>query len=146
MLAEIAAANVAIATIRTALKNGRDIVDCGKQISDFVNAKADLETKANKQKNSIFKSGTLDGFLELERIKKQESQLREMMQLYGRAGMYDDWLRYQANCRKERLAALEAKRKRNKRIVEISIISLLIVAGLAGVALLFWWASYLKDL
>lgn len=146
MLAEIAAANGAIAIIRTALKNGKDILDCGKQVNDFVNAKADLERKAAKQKGGVFKSGTLDGFLELERIKKQEGQLREMMQLYGRAGMYDDWLKYQAKCRRDRLEAIEARRRRNKQILEIIIISVLIIAGLAAVAFLFWWAMYLKDL
>jgi len=146
MLAEIAAANAAIAVIRTALNNGKDILDCGKQVNDFVNAKAELEVKASKQKRSVFKSGTLDGFLELERIKKQENQLREMMQLYGRAGMYDDWVKYQAQCRRERLAAIEARRRRNKQIMEIIIIIVLICVGLAGLALLFWWAMLLKSM
>jgi len=146
MLAEIAAANAAIAVIRTALKNGKDVLDCGTQVRNFVNAKADLEKKASKKRNSVFASGTLDGFLELEKIKKQENELREMMQLYGRAGMYDDWLKYQAQCRRERLAAIEARRKRNKQIFEIVMIVLLICVGLTGLAALFWWALLLKSM
>jgi hypothetical protein len=47
----------------------------------------------------------LQTFMALEEIKKQEDKLRETMQLYGRAGLYQDWVRFQAEARKSRQAA-----------------------------------------
>lgn len=146
MLAEIASANAAIAIIRTAIKNSRDIVNCGQAISQFVNAKADLEKKARKQQRSIFNRSDLDGFFELEKIKQQEKELVEAMQLFGRPGLYQDWVKYQARCRRERLEAIEARRRRNKKIVEIAVIVLLFVLGLFALAALFMWVIYLKSL
>ena len=42
MLAELAAASAAYSTIKTAISQGRELFDVGKQISDFVYAEEDL--------------------------------------------------------------------------------------------------------
>ena len=52
MLAEIAAASAAYTTIKTAIQQGRELVDVGKSIGTFVSAEEDLKEKAyyNKRK------------------------------------------------------------------------------------------------
>ena len=51
----------------------------------------------------------LQTFMALEDIKKQEDKLRETMQLYGRPGLYQDWVRFQAEARKSRQAAAKER-------------------------------------
>jgi hypothetical protein len=46
----------------------------------------------------------LEEFMALEQINAQEKQLRQAMQLYGRAGLYNDWVKFQAEARKSRQA------------------------------------------
>jgi len=65
---------------------------------------------------------------------------------HGRPNLWTDWLNFQATARKQRQAAIAARRKRNQQIVEIIAITLLIVAGFVGLALLLWWILYLKGL
>lgn len=112
MLAELAACNAALAVITKTLKHGKELTTAGKAVADFVINKDALATKATKKKHSIWtkiapggKEDMLQTFMALEEIKKQEDKLRETMQLYGRAGLYQDWVRFQAEARKSRQAA-----------------------------------------
>ena len=50
MLAELAA-NAAFGVIKSFISNGKELASCGKQISDFVFAKEEIERKANKTKS-----------------------------------------------------------------------------------------------
>ena len=43
MLAELAAANAAFGVIKSFISNGKELASCGKQISDFVFAKEQIE-------------------------------------------------------------------------------------------------------
>jgi molecular chaperone GrpE (heat shock protein) len=112
MLAELAACNAALAVITKTLQHGKELTTAGKAVADFVINKDALATKATKKKHSIWtkiapngKQDMLQTFMALEEIKKQEDKLRETMQLYGRAGLYQDWVRFQAEARKSRQAA-----------------------------------------
>ena len=44
----------------------------------------------------------MEAFMALESIKEQEAELREIMIYAGRANMYDDWLKFQADCKRAR--------------------------------------------
>jgi molecular chaperone GrpE (heat shock protein) len=112
MLAELAACNAALAVITKTLQHGKELTTAGKAVADFVINKDALATKATKKKHSIWtkiapggKEDMLQTFMALEEIKKQEDKLRETMQLYVRAGLYQDWVRFQAEARKSRQAA-----------------------------------------
>ena len=43
MLAELAAANAAFGVIKSFISNGKELASCGKQISDFVFAKEQID-------------------------------------------------------------------------------------------------------
>tara|TARA_E500000178_G_scaffold84705_1_gene83107 strand:- start:11 stop:472 length:462 start_codon:yes stop_codon:yes gene_type:complete len=116
MLAELAACNAALAVITKTLKHGKELTAAGKAVADFVINKDALATKATKKKHSVWtkiapggKQDMLQTFMALEDIKKQEDKLRETMQLYGRPGLYQDWVRFQAEARKSRQAAAKER-------------------------------------
>ncbi len=148
MLGELMACNAAFAVIKQTLANGRELADCGKAISDYVTAKDTLQQKANKKKHSFWhkvggKTGDdLEEFMALEKVRKQEDQLREAMQLYGRAGLWNDWIRFQAEARKRRQKEREELIRKRKEFLEIvTIIVLTILFG--GLVIYFAGFYYL---
>ena len=79
MLAELAAANAAFAVIKSFVSNGKELASCGKQISDFVFAKEQIQKKASKKKNKGVGGADLEEFMALEKIAEQEKQLKQIM-------------------------------------------------------------------
>ncbi len=118
MLAELAAANAAFAVIKTAVQNGKDIAAAGSAIASFVGAKEDLQRKASKKGGG----SDLEEFMALEQIREQEQQLKQIMIYAGRPGLWGDWQRFQAKARIARREAEEARRRKNKQIIEWTII------------------------
>ena len=132
MLAELAAANAAFAVIKQAVSNGKEIAAAGSAIAEFVGAKEKLQAKAQKKGNG----SDLEEFMALEEIRVKQEQLREFMQLYGRAGLYNDYVSFCAEARKNRKQAKIDAEKRREKIKEIAlkvILAILITALLSGV-------------
>jgi len=104
MLAELAIANAAFGVIKETIANGGDIMAAGQHIFKFFDNKSKLVQKANKSGSDS------EAFFALEQIKQHEAALQELFIYQGRPGLWDDWLKFQA----------EAKRKReaeNRQIV-----------------------------
>ena len=125
MIAELAAFNAAYSVVKEFVANGKDLTDCFGFIGQMTTAKEDLKLKHDK------KGFTSDAeeFAALEQIKQAEDQLRELMQYYGRAGLWDDFVKFQAEARKARLL------ERNERIKTINQrwqYASIIVAGCLG--------------
>ena len=133
MLAEIAAANAAFAAIKMAIQNGREIADVATQVGKYVNATEDLRKKGEKKKRSAG-GADLEEFMHLEKLKQQEEELKQLMIYTGRPGLWHDWIRFQAQARKDRIAAAEAHRRKVKQAIEIIIISSLLILGLGILA------------
>lgn len=132
MLAELAVANAAFGVIKTAIGNGRDLAAVGKQIGDWIGAEEKLKTQTEADKNSIFNkfmgkdTNDFESFLALDQIKEQRRQLESHMRLYGRPGLFDDWVLYQAEARKSRRAAAKQRVKDREELQE----NLMILGGL----------------
>ena len=124
MLAELAAANAAFAIIKKCVENGSDLAKAGKAISDFTLNKDAVQKKAQKQGSNLDGSKSdLEEFLALDELKRKEDELRSMMQLYGRANMYPDYVKFCAEARRQRAEAkAEAKRLAMKRQDNILLI------------------------
>jgi len=124
MLAELAAANAAFAVIKGFIANGKELVDCSKAISDFVTAKDALQKKGNKKKNSWFGklNGTtaddLEEFMALEKIRQHEEELKQFMIYTGRAGLWHDWIKFQAEARKRRQREREDAIRKREELIE----------------------------
>lgn len=146
MLAEIAAANAAFAVIKTAIRNGREIADVATHVGKYVNATEDLRKRGEKKKRSGSGGTDLEEFMHLEKLRQQEEELKQLMIYTGRPGLWHDWIKFQAQARKDRIAAAEARRKQIQKWIEIATIALFIILGLVGLAALFSWAIYLRNL
>lgn len=136
MIAELAAFNAAFGVVKAAINNGRDIASCAKSIGDMIGAEEDLKKRGEKKKNSMWSAlagkstNDFEEFMALERIREQRKELLSSLQLYGRAGLKDDFLRYEIEARKaRRQAAVDAKHKRDK-MVEIIVGTILVGAGI----------------
>ena len=138
MIAELAAFNAAYSVVKEFVANGRDLTDCFSVIGQMTTAKEDLKLRQAK-KNGF--TSDAEEFAALEQMKKAEDDLRELMQYYGRAGLWDDFVKFQAEARKARLI------ERNERIKKINQrwqYASIIVAGalvLAGIYAMFKVAS-----
>ena len=146
MLAELAAFTAAYKTVKGAVQAGRELVTVAQSIGTMVQSKDDLHRRLQKKKNSPFNSKAqtdLEEFLALEEIKQAEKDLEMMMVYVGRAGLKDDWLRYQAEARKQRKEAeRQAQREREELLDTIITVTssfvgfLLLAAGIYG---LIWY-------
>ena len=119
MLAELAAANAAFAVIKQCVSNGKELANVGKQISDFVFAKEQIQKKANKRKASGVGGGDLEEFMALEKIASQEKQLKEIMIYAGRPGLWQDWQKFQAEARKSRRYAEKMAQQQREELLQI---------------------------
>jgi hypothetical protein len=119
MLVELAAANAAFAVIKEAVQNSGDLMNAGNAIFQYFDSKSAIQKKyEDKAKNA--KTNDIEEFFALEQLKKQEVELREMMQWQGRAGMWTDWLEFQKQAKQKREEARRAElRKAAKRKASI---------------------------
>ena len=120
MLAELAAANAAFSVIKSFVSNGKELANCGKQISDFVFAKEQIQKKASKQKAKGAGCADLEEFMALEKIKQQEEELKQIMIYAGRPGLWQDWQRFQAEARKSRRYAEKMAEKQRQDMLEVA--------------------------
>jgi hypothetical protein len=129
--------------VRGLLEEGKGIAEAGRDLGKFFDAKEQIEGRI-----SSGKAGD-EEFWELEKIRAAEKQFFEQMDWYGRAGLKDDYLRWQ-NTRKE-LKEKERKREEAKRLAKKKAIQNgflytavgIAVLGVVGgaVALLLWLIS-----
>ena len=106
MLAELAAANAAFSVIKAALANGKELSAIGGRVFDYFDNKAKLQEKATKKGGA--ERSDMEEFMALEQLKQQEEHLRESMVYAGRAGMWDDWVKFQAQAARRRREQKEA--------------------------------------
>jgi len=142
MLEMLVVANSAFQIIKQTIENGRDISSAGAAIGKFIGAEDQLQQDLNKKKNSIWTNflgkadNDLEEFMALEQIRVKKDQLREFMQLYGRANLYNDYIQYCADARKARkearIKALKRKQHIQDMILKI-ILGILIATVLMGV-------------
>jgi len=131
MIAELAAFNAAYGVVKEFIGNGRDLSDCFGHIGQMVNAKEDLKTRQEKSKKSLFASDA-EEFMALEQIKKAEEELKDFMVYYGRGGLWDEFVIFQAKARKARLEAKNEQIKKINQRLHYASIALAVSIGVAG--------------
>jgi hypothetical protein len=98
MLAELAIANAAFGVIKETIANGGDIMAAGQHIFKFFDNKSKLVQKASQSGSDS------EAFFALEQIKQHEAALQELFIYQGRPGLWDDWLKFQAEAKRKREA------------------------------------------
>jgi hypothetical protein len=102
MLLELAAANAAFAVIKEAVQNSGEIMSAGKAVMDWFTAKNNLQKKLESKPEG--ERNDLEEFFALEEMKQKEKELKDMMIIMGRPGLWDDWLKFQVQARQKREA------------------------------------------
>jgi hypothetical protein len=144
MLAELAAANAAFAVIKGALANGKELHQLGSRVFDYFDNKSKIQETATKKGGG----SDLAEFMALEQLKQQEEELRERMVYAGRPGMWDDWVKFQAQAarrrREQKEAAVREAKRRQKQLEDFAEhtalgVGIFILAGLmiGSIALYF---------
>jgi hypothetical protein len=151
LIAELAAFNAGFAVVKQFVANGRDLGDAMGAIGQMVGAKEELLQRGQKKKKSVLSvlggktENDFEEFMALEKIKQIEKDLTSMMKLYGRPGLHDDWIRYQAEARKQRRQqALEEKKRKEQmwEYVGYLIAAIVFMSGLIGLVL---WLKWMRD-
>jgi hypothetical protein len=151
LIAELAAFNAGFAVVKQFVANGRDLGDAMGAIGQMVGAKEELLRRGQKKKKSVLSllggktENDFEEFMALEKIKQIEKDLTSMMKLYGRPGLHDDWIRYQAEARKQRRQkALEEKKRKEQmwEYVGYLIAAIVFMSGLIGLVL---WLKWMRD-
>ena len=96
MLLELAAANAAFAVVRQALNNGQELAQCAGKLGEYFGLKAALAKTASS------KGSDSEAFWAMESLREAESELKTMLIYSGRPGLYDDFLLYQSQKKRER--------------------------------------------
>lgn len=143
MLAELAAANAAFAVIKGALANGKELHQLGSRVFDYFDNKAIIQEKATKKGGG----SDLQEFMALEQLKQQEEHLRESMVYAGRPGMWEDWVKFQAQAARRRretkeaaVRAAEARKKRAEQLAEYTAVGIatIVLAALIGYGIILY--------
>lgn len=138
MLAELAAANAAFAVIKNAVSNGRELSQYAGKIGEIVGAKEALQKKVNKKK-ATHQSTDFEEFMALERVKEQEDELKQIMIYCGRPGLWQDWVRFQTDARKARREAEAEAEKRIRWWIEVTVVTVCFILGIAALVVFVWW-------
>jgi hypothetical protein len=140
MLAELAAANAAFAIIKKTIQNGKDLHDTGNAAYAYFNSKTQIQKNFTKKG----KRQDLEEFFALEKLREQEEQLKELMIYAGRPGLWDDWLKFQSEAKRQRDHEELMRRKaiiaRNEQIKQLATIlgaALFAVALVVGALFIF---------
>jgi hypothetical protein len=108
MIAELAAANAAIAVVKAAIANGRELSELGSKVFDYFDNEAAIQEKLTKS------GGASDSaeFAAMEQLRQQKEHLREAMVYAGRPGLWEDWVAFQAQAARRRREQKEAAARR----------------------------------
>jgi len=113
MLAELAIANAAFSVIKETVQNGGEVMAAGQKLFDYFDNTSKIQKKAESDND-------MEAFAAIEQIKNNEAELKRMMVYHGRAGLWDDWLKFKKEAKQKRDAVeREAARKKAARIEKI---------------------------
>ena len=111
MLVELAAANAAFQVIKETVQNGGDIMAAGAKLFDYFDNTSKIQKKAESDND-------MEAFAALEQIKNNEAELKRMMVYHGRAGLFEDWLKFKKEAKQKRDAAEKAAARKKAARVE----------------------------
>jgi hypothetical protein len=145
-LAVVGAANAAISQVKTLIGHGREIGSMGKQLGAILTAEETLKAQGDRRKKSLFSAAmgkdenSFEEFLELDKLKQARKEIESHMRLYGRPGLYDDWVKFQAQERVRKRQEAEEQAKARAFLMEVFQWGIVVTIVLGGCAGLIWWA------
>jgi len=145
-LAVVGAANAAIGQVKTLIGHGSDITSMGKQLGAILTAEETLKAQGETRKKSLLSKAlgkdedSFDEFMHLEKIREARKEIESMMRLYGRPGLYQDWVNYQVEMRRKKKQEAEEKGKARAQIINFFQWGLALLIVFGGAAALLYFA------
>ena len=145
-LALCSAANAAYSTVKKFAENGKEISDMAGALGKIMSAEEALKAQGASKQKSIWRKAfgknneNIDEFFELEKLKTQQAQLKELFQLYGRSGLWGDYIAWQAKERVRKKFEAEEKERARMEILNGSILTLAVLAFTGVLYFLIKWA------
>ena len=146
----IATASAAYNALKKGIEIGRELQDMSGQLATWAGAVSDLDFIAKKAENppwwkvgSNVQAEAMEIFAAKRRIQAQRDELKTYVQYtYGQSG-WEELLRIEAQVRKRKQATDHRKAEIKELLITITIVTLVLAAGVAGLALLAYllWAS-----
>lgn len=147
MIAELMAANAAFAVIKKAVQNSGELMNAGQALFSYFDNKSAIQKKYEKKAKSL-KGSDIEEFFALEQLKKQEEELKQLMIYHGRGGLWDDWLRFQAEAKKKRVEAEKAEIRKaaakKAKVVATMLWGLVASLGSVAVVMILWLIDLLR--
>jgi len=147
----IATASAAYSALKKGIEIGRELQDMGGQLATWAGAIADIEFMAAKAENPPWwralsgnvQSEAIEIFAAKKKIQAQRDELKTFVQYsYGQSA-WEELLRIEAQVRKRKQATDHRKAEIKEMLITITIVTLVLAAGISGLALLAYllWAS-----
>ena len=146
----IATASAAYNALKKGIEIGRELQDMGGQLATWAGAISDIEYLAKKAEDppwwkvgSNVQAEAIEIFAAKKKIESQRAELKTYIQYsYGQSG-WEELLRIEAQVRKRKQATDHRKAEIKEMLITITIVTLVLAAGIAGLALLAYllWAS-----
>lgn len=124
-LAVVGAANAAIGQIKTLIGHGNDISSMGKQLGAILTAEETLKAQGETRKKSLLSKAlgkdedSFEEFMHLEKIREARKEVESMMRLYGRPGLYNDWVNFQVEVRRKKKQEAEERAKARAHLMDM---------------------------
>ena len=147
-IALVSAANTAFATVKKFTQNGRELADMAGSLGTILEAEGTLTAQGNSKEKSLWykafgnHSEGISEFLELEKLREQKKELVSTMRLYGRPGMYDDYVKFQGTMRVRKKKAAEQREEARQTLISGCVYTL---CAFFTVGLCYWFVVWAMD-
>ena len=149
MLAELAAANAAYATIKTFVIDVREITNILSHLKNLVTIEEELRAWGNRKKNGLFSkvmgkaADDFDEFLALEQVAENRKELESMCRLYAPIGILDRFIEYEAKMRIQRKREVEERQRQIAQTVKYISRGLIAIISVGSLSLLYYFTEFL---
>lgn len=127
----MAIAGSAFSAIKAGFAAGREIESMSKDLMRWMGAMNDIKAGHEKQKKksrfASIEEEALETFVIKKRAEEMENELRQFIQITYGMSAWQDLIRMQAQIRKDRIEAEEARRKKIAQNIEYAIAGFLIL-------------------
>ena len=152
MLAELAAANAAYATISKFIANGKEVSDLLSPLRSLVGAEEELRARGNRKKDGLFSkvmgksADDFDEFMALEQMAEKRKELESLCRLYAKPGTWDKFIDFEAKMRVQRKKEAEQRQKQIAATIKYISWGLIATLSISGFAFLYFLTEFFKGM
>ena len=132
-------------TLKKCVEMGKDLSSATTAIQNYARGEAELGFgKERKKKKRLFggiMDDAIDQHFKEEEQKRLKDELRSIFLLYGSSGQWERLQATIAHARAEHKKALEEQARKRDLLINCTVG---VVVACIGLAIIIWWANYLK--